>query len=299
MRTIMVFNPIAGIGAAGRAAKRLEAALGEDGHDVVPLDVGPTGERDRLPVLLEDADLLICIGGDGTVQANAPLAARTNTPVYQWPVGTENLFAREFGMDRRIETLRRATEGNNVRRIDLARCNGVPFLLMCSVGPDANIVHRLAAVRSGAITHRDYARHVLLELFKPRFVPLTVTVDGEKLIEDRTGLVVVANSRQYALRIDPAKHAAMDDGELDIVYFPISTRAGLIKWMLLSRLRRQDRWDGGRSVRGRNVEILNHGSPVPYQLDGEAANLDRGNAPASAVIKLDVERGALGVLVPD
>ncbi len=297
MHAALVFNPIAGKGKAAPAATVVTSTLEAAGHSVTPVDVGPEGQRDRLPEHLETADLLVILGGDGTVQANATIAARAGVPVYQWPLGTENLFAREFAMNRRAETLLGAIDHGRTQEADVGVCNGVPFLLMCSVGLDANIVHRLAAQRTGAISHLSYTRHILAELWRPGYTPLTLRVDGETIVHDRPGMIVVANCRQYALRIDPAKDASMSDGLLDAVFFPVGTRAGMLKWMALARARLQHSFRGSERARGRCVEILNHGSPVPYQLDGEAGNPEALHD-AAPKIDLSFAPEKLKVLVP-
>ncbi|TVQ79688.1 MAG: hypothetical protein EA380_04180 [Phycisphaeraceae bacterium] len=300
LRVVLVYNPLAGKGRASRWARLLSEALGADGDECVAVDVGPEGDGSRLEAELQDARALVAIGGDGTVQAHAPIAARTGVPIYQFPLGTENLFAREFGMNRRYATLRATLDRGETLRVDLARCNGDPFLLMCSVGPDANIVHRLASQRTGPISHTSYARHVLGELLRPAFKTLHINADGEQVISGRAGLVVVANSRQYALRIDPAKDASMTDGALDLVFFPVSTRIGLIKWLMLSRLRRQRSFSGSLYMRAHTVSIRDAGTPVPFQLDGEAMRTRQqgGAALCAEEIRLEIEPGVVPVLVP-
>lgn len=302
MHIVVVANPLSGRGRAEREAKRVRALLIRHGHDVARLGLAPGMVEDELPGRLRRADALVVVGGDGTVQACADAAAGAKTPLYHWPVGTENLFAREFGMRRDEATLLCALEAGGVLEVDLASCDGRRFVLMCSVGPDASIVHRLARVRDGAITRASYTRHVVMEMLQPVLTPLTVLVDGREIVRDRAGMVFVANSRQYALRIDPAKDASMTDGLLDVVHFPVSTRLGMLKWMGLARLRRQQTFRGATIARGSRVEIVNHGSPVPYQLDGEAEGLlglpkvsDTGASPR---IEIGVDRGAMPVLAP-
>ncbi|GAB4544130.1 MAG: hypothetical protein Tsb0013_01010 [Phycisphaerales bacterium] len=300
MRIIVVANPLSGRGKAEREAVKVRALLLQRGHDVTRLGLSPSMVEDELPGRLREAEALVVVGGDGTVQACAEAAARAHTPLYHWPVGTENLFAREFGMKRDGRVLLAALDSMRSTEADLALCDGRLFVLMCSVGPDASIVHRLARVRTGAITKMSYARHVVMELLSPVLTPITVRVDGEAVVTDRPGMVFVANSRQYALRIDPAKDASMTDGLLDVVHFPVTTRLGMLKWMGLSRLRRQQAVRGAVIARGSRVEVENHGSAVPYQLDGEAEGMlgmpRMGDTGASPMIEIGLSGHKLRVL---
>ena len=294
MNVLLIFNPIAGRGRARREAERLAGRLRSDGVGVRCLESGPQAPSEGLDA--EPADALIVLGGDGTVHALAPLAQRLDTPLYQFPLGTENLFAREFGMNRRYATLRAALDGGRVERIDVAHCNGRTFLLMISVGPDANIIHRLAAVRRGSINHLSYLPHIAAELLRPGLTPIRVSVDGHPVVGDRTGLVVIANSRHYAVRLDPAPKASMRDGMLDVVFFPVSGSLSLVKWMALSRMRLQGRAGGLVSARGREI-VVEGQAPLVFQFDGEAGAPSNG-AHDPRALRISVEPAALPVLVP-
>src|SRR5262245_65799244 len=95
------------------AAEQLRSA----GHVV---QVEPTrleAPKQWLDGLLAGVQLLVVSGGDGAVRLAAGSAHRTGVPLYQIPRGTENLFAREFGMDRRPTTLLRALERFDVRHV--------------------------------------------------------------------------------------------------------------------------------------------------------------------------------------
>src|SRR5678815_1398252 len=95
----------------------------------------------------------------------------------------------------------------------------VPFVLMCSLGPDASVMRRLDEARRGPISHLSYIRPILAELRDPCLPRVTIEVDGKRVVDGQTGMVVIANSRQYAIRIDPAYKASMTDGLLDMVFF--------------------------------------------------------------------------------
>lgn len=294
MRVALVYNPIAGRGRARREASTLRARLSGAGIDADVVESSASMgsfENGSRP------DAMVVLGGDGTVHAMAALATSLNIPIYQFPLGTENLFAREFGMNRRFETLTRAIERGRVERVDVAHCNGRSFLLMCSVGPDANIIHRLAANRRGSIHHLSYIPHIAAELARPRIGLVSVTVDGDRVVADQRGLVVVANSRQYALRVDPAKDASMRDGQLDVRFFPVSKRSGLVKWMGLSRMRLQDRVAGSIAARGAEV-VIESAEPLLHQVDGEAGTQDGPTPTGSWALRFGVEAGVLPVLSP-
>ena len=218
------------------SATAIAAGLRADGHEVIELAVGESHKR--LAEALDGAGALLLAGGDGTVHKALGEALGAGVPVYHVPCGNENLIAREFWMTRDIETVRCAIAGGRVRRVDVGiveESNGgkaaeFPFLLMCGIGPDAGVVERLTALRKKAIGHMAYIEPVAREILSPRLPALTVEVDGERLVDGRHGMLIVANCRQYGFRLDPAERASMTDGLLDVVFMPCRTSLGALWW---------------------------------------------------------------------
>jgi len=182
---------------------------------------------------------------------------------------------------------------------DQGACSDVLALLMVSVGPDAGVIRRLTALRKRAIGHLAYIGPVVREWIRPSFPPLTVEVDGRRMIEGQRGSLLVANSRQYALRIDPAHRADMADGLLDVVFLPGARARSVLAWAARCRLRRDIERSGGVYVQGREARVSSH-EPGPYQIDGDApwcgAAVERPEAPLS--LRVSVWPRALRVLLP-
>lgn len=314
MRIVVLINPNSGRGRGERAGLTAVSALRAAGHAVTPLSIA---DWDDFADEAEDADLVVIAGGDGTVHHALELLIRervvgaspggdgTGAPaspaVFHLPCGTENLFAREFRMTRDADALVRAAAAWNVRVIDLARVRGRPFAIMVSIGPDASVIHRVNAGRDGAITHLSYVQPILAETLRPALPRLRVEVerDGrlETLAVDQRGWLVVANLRQYALRIDPCARAAPDDGLLDAAFFPASISPRVLRWIIRCRLRLSDtrlaRAAGARHALAQRIRVTSLDA-APVQVDGEVGGMLEPNR----TIELVVRPRTLHVLVP-
>lgn len=276
MKVAILANPRSGRGRALRLADRLAEILAARGHEAARKDIGPDVD---LSVLVGVAgmpgcaDRLVIVGGDGTVHHAAEAVAEAGVPLYHLATGTENLFARTFRMPRdpeaaadRIEAVHPPIE------IDLGWANGVVFTLMCSVGLDASVIHRVEAARerrSGRGGHLGYVLPALAEACRPRPARLHITADGEHVTPPggMTGTAVISNLPAYALRIDPAHSADPTDGLLDLALLPHRTSAGAAAVLVRSKLRSR----GIRRVRARRFEIRS-ADPVAMnavQVDGE------------------------------
>jgi diacylglycerol kinase family enzyme len=291
LRILILHNPISGRGRAEAAARQLCGTLEAEGHDARNGETQIGAPEEWLLPSLEGADILVIVGGDGAVRAASASAAATRTPIYHFPFGTENLFSREFGMDREPETLLRAIDGGQVRDIDLGRANGVPFLLMASIGFDAEVVHDLSTRRTGAISHRTYAMPIVRQAFGWRPPRLHVQLDG-RTVADEPGMLVVGNCRQYGWRLDPAVDADIADGRLDVVFFPTRGPLRLLRWVIATRCRRHVRHPKLVYERGERVEVTGP-TPFRYQLDG-----DRPDEDAVERLVVEIEPRVLPVLVP-
>src|SRR5262249_51738558 len=93
-----------------------------------------------------NADLVVAVGGDGTVRSCAVGLSGTDVPLRSVPVGTGNRLARTLGLPVHARAalavaLASHDAGGSVdRRIDLATADGTPFTAMTGMGLDAAVV---------------------------------------------------------------------------------------------------------------------------------------------------------------
>lgn len=256
------------------------------------VETRPQAASEWLGAALGAVDAVVVVGGDGAVRLVAPAAAERGVPLWHAPTGTENLFARAFGMRADAAAIVRALEARSLRLLDLPRANGEPFVLMASIGFDADVVHELAAVRRGAISHLSYAAPILRVARAWTPPRISWRIDGER--EDLgTGMVVIGNLPNYGVGLNPAASAIPDDGELDAVFLPAGSSLELAAWVPLLRLGLHQRHPHLRERRGRVVEVICEPSSR-VQLDGDAVHGGNG----VPVLVASVEPGRLAVLLP-
>lgn len=299
MNIALLFNPASGRGRRGAAVDALSDRLRQDGHRVLPMRVGgPELEDVAARQTLARSDVLLIAGGDGTVNRALPMAIASGVAVYHVPMGTENLFAREFGMKGDAGSIRRALEKNEVCAIDTAECNGRPFVIMCSAGPDADVIYRLMARRTGGISHLSYVMPIIREAITGRVEPMSLGVDDRVLFEGKRGMLVVANSRMYGFGANPAHMADVRDGSLEVVFFPAPFPLAAGFWLLACILGvvryLPERLVGRVAVRGMHIVAVASGKTgLRVQMDGEVFGEGRSDE-----LEIRVRPGSLRVLMP-
>ncbi len=270
MRVALLHNPSAGRGRGEAKAREIARALGAAGHEVRGGDV--RADAGGLPGLVNWAEAVVVVGGDGTLHHLLPVLAGCGRGVYHAGTGTENLFARELGHRADPRWIVAALAEGCWRDLDVGELRvggeGRLFAIMASMGPDASVVHRLDASRTGAISHASYLGPALAELRGPSLPRTTVMVDGREIVRDQPGMLVVGNMRSYALGVNPCASARSDDGLLDAVFIPARSGMGALAGLAACRLRMGGRL-GAVLARGARVEWTGVG-PCPIQADGEA-----------------------------
>lgn len=268
-RVLLLYNPNSGRGRSHAALTELQRALSLAGLTVDKRLAGPSLATDSLAAALGTADAIIVAGGDGSLSHAAPTIAASGRPVYHYPLGTENLFARHFSMTASPPALLAALRTGRVTQVDLAECGSRGFTLMAGIGFDAAIVARVAAARTRGVRRIDYLRHAVAELLSHTPTPVTVEVDGRVIAERQTGMLFIANSPHYAARLNPCRDAVIDDGLLNVLFMPYRTRAGLLAWASAVAMRRHLGSRHALIVTGKTVRVRADGAPLNIQIDGE------------------------------
>ena len=237
MRALLVFNPTAGGGRAGRLAPRVAELLAAHGVEV---DQHQTRSLEDARVAAceaaRDVDAVAAMGGDGTVGACAAGLAdaggswgqppgwspggsgpRVRAALAVIPAGGGNDAARSLGLPAR-DPLAAAALLTRLRRrpADLATVAGRGYLNVAGAGFDSE-VNRVANQRLGwAGNHPRYVGAVLAQLAVGRTTRFRLVLDGHA--QEVTGwLIAVANGPSYGGGMLVAPRASLADGLLDVI----------------------------------------------------------------------------------
>ena len=300
-RVAILFNERAGRGKATRLEAEVRPALERAGLQVDSISVGK-GEASS------DTDLLLVLGGDGTLHHTLPTAMSLDAPIYHAPLGTENLIPREFGYRSDPGSIVRAIEAWDVREVDVGMCAGTPFVIMASVGFDANVIHRVHAERAAKIRRTTYLLPILRELLHADTPPISIIADGKELVHQTPGVAILANCNQYAFQLNPAPDSSMTDGLLDLVFMPARHARELIAWALRARLRRHVKHPALIRARAQHLVLSADRDRIAYQMDGEAytsgasedSSVDKQGSDdhGLATLEISVQPRALKLLMP-
>ena len=281
VRLVLVVNPFAS-SVTARTRVVIQKALSAD-HD---LSVVETSRRGHATRFAQDAatrgvDVVIALGGDGTINEVANGLARTRCALAPLPGGSTNVFARSIGLPNdpveATALLVDSLERSSIRRVGLGSVNSRYFLFHTGVGFDAAVV-RFVERRSDI---KRYAGHPLfvysalrmwLSGYDRRHPHLVAHFDDGRSVAG--GFAIVLNTNPYTYLGNRAIHLAPEatlDRPLVLVLFR-ELRADVLVRVLTAALR------GSALPAMRSIEkvldlssftIEAIGDGVPFQVDGD------------------------------
>lgn len=286
---LIVANPIAGRGRGEGAARELSQGLAQRGiANEVHFTRGPGDARLFLRELTRRVDLVVAVGGDGTVSEVLDGLVDRTIPVAILPMGTANVMSLDLGLPRDVDGALEMIVAGHRSALDTAHVNGrhLSFLVV-GVGFDAMVVHDLEAHRNGPITKATWIGPAWRSFRDYTPPELSVEIDGERA-NGTFGLVLVSNIVHYGGFRVLAHDRAIHDGLFEVYLFESSSRLALVGY-LLRGLTFGFPGRGCRRVRARRVRITSS-TAVPCQIDGEA----RGTTP----IELEVNSLQHTLVIP-
>jgi diacylglycerol kinase (ATP) len=166
----------------------------------------------------ETIDLVVAVGGDGTINEVLNGLARSDMPMAVIPLGTANVFSLEFGIPSDIEKACRIIVEGNVQSIDLGRLGKKYFVCMAGVGFDAFVIKKADRYLKRVLGAFSYMLVAMKEFLTYRFYPIFLTIDDQPI--PRKGyFVIVGNTKYYGGQFFATPHADPSDGYLDVCIF--------------------------------------------------------------------------------
>ncbi|WP_237225200.1 diacylglycerol/lipid kinase family protein [Rothia nasisuis] len=228
--------------------------------------------------LEEGAQIVLAVGGDGTVRAVASALEGTDVPLGVVPLGTGNLLARNLDMD--VSDLHAcinmALHGER-RAIDMIRMemqgeqglDPVNFVVMGGAGFDAQIMTDTKEDLKARIGWLAYVEASTRHMFTRRRSAI-ITVDEGAPIHRKIRAVLVANTGKIQGGVNLASTAELSDGQLEVI---VLTPRNLGSWLRLTAqfiIRpARPRYPVVEHFVGKDVHVRFPGARLPVEVDGD------------------------------
>lgn len=236
MKLLLVANPCAGHGRAGRLLTQIDEICGDLGLEV---DTRLTERPGHATEIIETEELaqfdgVVATGGDGTVfEAVNGLFRNPAGPAVPFgilPMGTGNSFSRDLGLKRgQVKEALDVVAGGGTRAVDVGHCRTADrdlyYLNILGLGFVSDVTATAAKLKllgNSSYTLGVVYRTIFLDTFH-----LELELDGEAIEREATFLEI-SNSR-FTADFLMAPDARIDDGLLDITLLGKISRRRLLR----------------------------------------------------------------------
>ena len=294
---ILIVNPTAGRGMAGRQVPEIRRLLGEAAADWAWQFTEKSGDATALARAAVEAGArrVVAVGGDGTLHEVMNGVLGSGAVVGLIPYGTGNDFGRALGLHGSLETACGTLTRGIIKNIDIGRIEGTGtggprhFLVLAGTGYDAwtaQTVNSGIRFLSGPLA---YVWGAVLTLWKFQPFTLTLTLDDGPPRKLQAMFVSFANAETTGGGMKIAPGAKVDDGCLDICLVARVSKPTLLYNLTQIFSGRHVRCPAVTMLKARHLAV-DADPPQPLLIDGEVI----GTTPASITLL----PGALPFLVP-
>jgi YegS/Rv2252/BmrU family lipid kinase len=210
-------------------------------------------------------ETVIAAGGDGTVNEVANGLAGSATRLAVVPLGTGNVFGKEFSLPPTVEGCLALLEEGKTVSVPLAKANDRYFLLFASAGFDAEVVERMSQRQKNALGISAYVLVGLRHILRPQ-PTLWIELPGRERIEAQS--VIVARGKKYGGDVAIAPAADIAGSTFQVVALLQRGRWAILRFAL--ELLRGRRLHSTRvSVREAESLVVRSRIPSAAQVDGD------------------------------
>ena len=232
-------------------------------------------------------DIVVAVGGDGTINHIAKFVTGTQSTMAIVPVGSGNGLARHLGLSLNHERSLKIINQLKTISVDTGKANDAFFINVAGAGFDAHVSHMFAtAPKRGLIS---YAKITLAEFARYKSRSYELIIDGNK-VNENAFLVCVANGSQYGNNAFIAPGADLTDGVFEVsVLKPFLKRhVPFIGLEMFTKKFGNSAYV--KTYRGKHI-IINRPFAEVVNIDGEPVMLEKD-------LDIQINPASLKVIVP-
>ncbi len=292
-RLLLIMNPAAGTKKANPHMPEILSVFERAGYACTVHVTQKQGDGTQLAMEgAGQADLVVCIGGDGTFNEviSGVVRAGVKTPIGYIPAGSTNDFAASLGLSKHVIQAAQDIVAGKPRAYDVGRFRDRYFTYVASFGAFTKTSYATSQSVKNALGHLAYILGGIRELSSLHRYHVALTLDDDRREEGDYIFGAVSNSTSVGgiLTLDP-EIVDMNDGlfELLLVKYP----GNMVQLAEVIRALTSQKYDSPSIVfrAARRVRVEANPS-MDWTLDGEFAK-------GSAEIEIENLHSAVNIMV--
>ena len=266
-RIVFIINPISGTQSKRLILKYIRERMDRNRFDYEVVKTQYAGHATEIAAeaVRRQVDVVVAIGGDGTINETARSLVHSNTALGIIPCGSGNGLARHLRIPMDPKAAVDLINQGNVVCIDYGKINDVLFFCTCGVGFDAFVSLKFAdSGKRGLLTYLENTLHESLT-----YEPETYEIENEEGTKRyKAFLIACGNASQYGNNAYITPQASLTDGLMDVTIMEPFTVLDVpsLSFQLFNKTLDQN--SRIKTLRARKIRIL-RSKPGVMHYDGD------------------------------
>lgn len=213
--SLAIINPISGSGKKKNIEANLAKHLDKSKFELHIKHTRYAGHGSELAkeAIANGYDLVLAVGGDGTINEIAKSLVFSNVALGVIPCGSGNGFARHLKIPMNTTKAIKSLNKASIKKIDTVKANNHRFINVAGIGFDALVAHEFAKLDSRGLS--NYIKAVV-KCFSS-FPNQTFVLKNKKHKSiEKCMMLSFANSSQFGNNAYIAPTAKIDDGKINL-----------------------------------------------------------------------------------
>lgn len=271
MKCVVIYNPNSGKLTNRSDVKKIYKLLENYGYDTEIKYTEYRGHAKEITKKLKDVDLLLCAGGDGTLNEVISGNIERHKPILlgHLPLGSVNDVAHMYGMNNNtIRNLVMLLNGAR-KNIDVCLLNDNPFVYVACMGAYVDISYatpRKLKEKYGKLGYVIYGIQQLKQNLQ--FYNVKYTVNGQTY-EEKVSFIFITNSNRVGGLKNIYDDVKLDDNKFEVLLCNIKNKMDILKALYYLKRRELNDIPLFKYFKTDNIKLEFDNIPPSWCIDGD------------------------------
>ena len=287
-KILFIINPISGGHNKAEIIKSIPKILDTSRFDISITHTKRAGHAKEIAkkAVEENLDIVVAVGGDGTINEVASQLVNTDTTLAMIPCGSGNGLARDLKIPLHYKKALNIINSLIIKKIDAGICNNQYFFSLAGTGFDAKVAYDFNQGKKRKFL--GYIWAIFKDFFTSSAQYYDIELENEK-ITDKYFFITIANCSQWGYNVKVAPSAQLNDGLFSVILCKKPPLFSVIPFgirLLFGKITTSKFIINRTSKKIR----LSSNTPFFYHLDGDAKGV-------SQQIEIDILHKKLNIIV--